>query len=128
LKQYAHAPDHFLPFGRIGFGEVFIAIEDLSLGRFVEADEMAQQGAFAAAAAAHDNKNVTMVDGKIKVTHQNETAVSHCQIAHGDMSTRSVSVPKRVSHTINPYLKPEIRSSKSETNGNTQIQKSGIRN
>src|SRR5437764_13815580 len=65
LKQHTRTPDYLLPFGRIRLGEVFVAVENVSLRGFVQTDEMSEQGALTGAASTHDNEHIAVVDGKI---------------------------------------------------------------
>ena len=50
---------------------------------------MAQQGAFAASAAAHDDEDVAALDDEVEIAHQDEAAVGHRQVAHDDMRLRA---------------------------------------
>jgi hypothetical protein len=52
---------------------------------------MAQQGAFAAAAAAHDDENVSFSDGKREVFLQYVRAKRHCQVIDDDWRRRTIS-------------------------------------
>jgi hypothetical protein len=73
-------------FAFFGFGarEVEVAIEDLALGRFLETDQMAQDGAFATSAATHHDKDVAAPNNEIQIAHQYETAIRHCHVANRD--------------------------------------------
>ena len=48
---------------------------------------MSEQGALAAAAAAHDDEDIAMVDREVEIAHEHEAAVGHREIAHGDVRT-----------------------------------------
>ena len=72
----------------------------LPLRRLVEADQVSQQGALAAPAAAHDDEDIALVDGEGHVAHEHEAAVCHGEIAHGDAGRRSVSGGGLVGHQI----------------------------
>jgi hypothetical protein len=98
LKQHAHASDHLLAFNRIGISKIVIAIEDFSLRRLIETDQVPEQGALAATTAAHDNKNVSTLDGEVKIAHQNEATVGHGKVAHRDVRCRRGTVVMRFSH------------------------------
>ncbi len=63
---------------------------------------MPEQCALTAAAPAHDDKDVAVVDGKIQIAHQNKTAVSHGEMAHGDMRSRVVAVRSYSCHVADP--------------------------
>ena len=85
LIHHAKAADEFLPFHRTGGGEILVAIENAALDGFQQADEVAQQRALAAAAAAHDDKNVLLGDLEIEIPHDHEGVISHRQIADRDL-------------------------------------------
>jgi hypothetical protein len=53
--------------------------------RRLQADHVAQQGAFAAAAAAHDDEDVPPVDREREIPLDDKTAVRHGQVANDDV-------------------------------------------
>ena len=46
---------------------------------------MAQQRAFSASAAAHDDEDVAVLDGEIDIAHQHEAAIRHREVFHDDV-------------------------------------------
>ena len=80
---------------------------------------MAQQGAFAASAAAHDDEDVAAIDHKVEIAHQDEAAVGHRQVAHGDVSLM-ISVCGWDSHLfkISQNSKSEARNPKQTKTSN----------
>src|SRR5208282_4692029 len=65
LIQDAEMPQHRLALERLGPGEIEIAVPDLTLGRLDQSEHVAQQGAFAAAATAHYDEDVAVIDGEV---------------------------------------------------------------
>jgi hypothetical protein len=52
---------------------------------------MTKQGTFAAAATAHDDEHVAVINHKIQVVHQHKRAERHSQVTHSDMwGTRDI--------------------------------------
>src|SRR5271155_2900589 len=58
LVQYAEMPQHLFALLQLALGEIEIAVPDFALGRLDQPEHVAQQGTFAAAAAAHDDEDV----------------------------------------------------------------------
>src|SRR5262249_61373908 len=89
LEEHAQAPQHGLPLLRGGRGEVRPVVEDLALRRLEQADEMVEQRALAAAAAAHDDAHVSAAYGAVEVPHDDEAAEGHRQVPNLDVGLRA---------------------------------------
>jgi hypothetical protein len=63
-------------------------IEHPAAGRRLEADQVAQQGAFAAAAATHDNEHIAAAYGEAEIALDDEITVGHGQVLHRDVCRR----------------------------------------
>ena len=76
----AGPPDDLLPNVLVCRPEVDVIIEHTAFTGAFQADENGHHGAFAAAAAAHDDENVTVVDREIQIAHQDEIPIPHGQV------------------------------------------------
>jgi hypothetical protein len=65
--------------------EALAVVEDLPFARLEETDHVLQERALAAAAAAHDDEDRAARDLEVQVAHEDEAAVGHGEIAHGDV-------------------------------------------
>src|SRR6202043_1186594 len=93
LVQDSEPPQQTLPLLRRGPREVYVSVNDFSGGGILEADQMAQQRALAAAATAHDDEDVAAPNNEVEIAHQNETAVRHRQVSHDDVRLRAGAIP-----------------------------------
>jgi hypothetical protein len=85
LEKHAERSQPLLPGFIARIPEGFAVIIDVALSGLFEADHVAQQGALAAPAAAHDDEHLTAFDCGVDATHDNKRAVSHRQIANLDL-------------------------------------------
>src|SRR6202041_1618186 len=72
LIQHAEMPQHLLALLGLALGEIEIPVPDFALGRLDQSQHVAEQGAFAAAAAAHDYEDVAMIYGEVYILHHHE--------------------------------------------------------
>src|SRR5208282_3333993 len=84
LVQDSEAPQQTLALFRLGPREVDVSVNDLARGGFLEPDQVAQQRALAASAAAHDDKDIAAPYDEVEITHKHETAIGHRQVTHDD--------------------------------------------
>src|SRR5216684_2097139 len=77
-------PQHFLALLRLALGEIEVAIQNFTLGRLDQSEHVAEQGAFTAAAAAHDYEYVAVIHREVYIFHQHEGSVGHREILDGD--------------------------------------------
>ena len=63
-------------------------LEHIALRGLLKADQMPEQGAFAATAAAHDDENIPSADREIQIALDHGVAVCHGQVAHLDGGRR----------------------------------------
>ncbi len=60
-------------------------IQDPACGRFLQADQMTQQGALAATAAPHDDKDIAPSNGECQIPLDDGRAIGHGQAFHFDV-------------------------------------------
>ena len=82
--------------------EVRCTVENPPARRRFQADQVAQQRAFSAAAAAHDDKDIRAVDREGKVALQHVAAVGHGQVFNADVGLRSAHgyIPSTLQTTV----------------------------
>ena len=88
LEQHAETAFQGFLFFRFCLPEAEAVEVHLPLGGRLEADEMAQQRAFAATAAAHDDEDVAAMHREVQVMLDHEVAVGHGEVPHRDVSFR----------------------------------------
>src|SRR5262249_1402581 len=69
---------------RLGRPEALAVVQHVAAGRVHEADQVAQQRALAAAAAAHDHEDLAGFHREAEVALDHALAVAHVQVAHRD--------------------------------------------
>jgi hypothetical protein len=79
LEQYPKPPLQALPVFWCGRPEVLSLDQHLAARRGLQADQMPQQGALAAAAATHDDEDIAAPDGEGEIALDHEVAVRHGQ-------------------------------------------------
>jgi hypothetical protein len=84
LVEHPDPPENGESFSRLGIPQAFGPVIDLPRRRRLQADQVAQQRALAAAAAAHDHEDVAAIDGKRQILLYDEGAVGHRQVFHPD--------------------------------------------
>ena len=85
LKQDAEPPLEPLLLLRLHVPEILAPVENRALGRALQADQCPHQGRLAAAVAAHDHKDISLVDHEIQVMLDDDLAIGHGQIANLDV-------------------------------------------
>ena len=65
--------------------EVCAINQNITFGWLHQTDQMSEQGTFATATTAHDDEDITPLDGEIQVLLDNKTAVRHRQVINLDM-------------------------------------------
>src|SRR5262249_20371400 len=90
LEEHAEAPQHgFSLFGG-GRGEARSVVQDLALRGLEQPDQVVEQRALPAAAAAHDDAHVSAVHGEVEIAHDDEAAEGHRQVPNLDVNLRDV--------------------------------------
>src|SRR4029077_15058868 len=105
LVQDSEPPQQTFALLGLGLREVDVSVCDLARRRFLEPDQMTQQRALAASAAAHDDEDVAALHHEIEIAHQHETAVGHRQVAHDDVRFRA-----GVIFAVGPYWHRELHA------------------
>src|SRR6185369_15282983 len=82
LVEDAEAARQSAPLLGRGAREVLLLVEDLALRRLEQPDQVAQQRALAAAAAAHDHEDLAARDREVEVVHDHARTVRHREVAH----------------------------------------------
>ena len=85
LVRHPHL--HHQPSSLFGAGipKAEVLVKNAALRRLFQPYHVPQQGAFATAAAAHDNENIAPIDGEVHVALDNHIAIGHGQVGHGDV-------------------------------------------
>ncbi|MNE18005.1 hypothetical protein D3C80_1110070 [compost metagenome] len=78
-------------------GPEILAVEQHTAGqRRLQADQVAQQGALAAAAAAHDDEHLAAADGEIEVVLDHLAAVAGAEAFHRENRLAHAQIPSWV--------------------------------
>ena len=79
---------------------------------------MSQQRAFPGTAATHDDKDIAMVDGKVEIAHEDETAEGHGEVAHGDVRLGAVGGDCFSNHSNSQDIKNNGEGAAGNDDGN----------
>src|SRR5262249_4888004 len=90
LEEHPEASQHGFPLLGGGLGEARSVVQDLALCRLEQPDQVVEQGALPAPAAAHDDAHVSAVHGEVEIPHDDEAAERHRQMAHLDVGLCAV--------------------------------------
>ena len=85
LKEHAESPQLLQPRLLAGLPERRAIVKHIALRRLLQADHVPQQGALAAAAAAHDDEDLAALDLRVNVAHHYKGPVGHRQVANLDL-------------------------------------------
>src|SRR5262249_59440973 len=96
-KMQPPGPGHFLYVVLVWFGEIFIGVQGIPPGWLDQTDHVPQQRTFSRATAAHDDKDIPMIDGEVEIAHEHEAAERHREVFYGDVRLM-FSVRARTGH------------------------------
>ena len=72
----------------IGLGKALTAVEHLAGSGLHQPDQMPHQGTLAAAAPAHDGKDLTLTDGEIEISLDHVVTIGHGEVLYRDQRGR----------------------------------------